>query len=644
MKNQVKVLVVEDDRASLAAIVEIIHRMGLKTVPVNKPADALNVAKLQTVHAAVIDVLLPKMSGVDLAAEFRKTKFAEGPVILISGVFKDKAFAQEAMTKTGAVNFLFKPYEAQELIDALQTALAPLLTAERWTVQSLLTRQFKSARDRAKAIERLDRIRGLEFPFVLSLLTDAKISGHVNIVSDSGEIFGVTLSRGTVTEVDSSESQSTGVHALISNGYLASEDWENFKRGGRRKFSLDRLVQEGLVSPHAVSFAKREQIIDDLKAIFSAKSVQVNFVRQDEVEETSGGVVTMSDLLTQISGTLGDFFPLEYLQDFYAPVADSRMQVTAEPERLAAAWTLDAFTDTILRRTIETGGTLNQAVEATAGAPVRLYAGLHYLVLNRYLIFEDANRSHDMAALMDRYRKMHAELAAKSPDQVFAYFGGGGRLTPPLIERIFNDYERSNAPQSLPKDAPAELVDLCRRCFDLITAARAVMIDDVKRNQLFEGLKAKENEMARHANELQVKGLDHLRQGRWAAAIETLTEAERNHASSLNLLLKTWAEVNLGALKGKELAQARLAQIEALPNEDRRSTYYFMAVGTLKRALGDRTYLLAFERAFELDPSMTEARREISAAQALVQREKKQAILTGDLSSIVTGFFRRKAD
>ena len=645
MKNSIKILIVDDDRASTQAITEVVQRMGFKSVAVAKPADALNVAKLQTVNAAIIDVLLPKMSGVDLATEFRKTKFGDNPIILVSGVFKDKAFAQEAMSKSGALDFLFKPFGAQDLTTALQSSLASQLTTDRWTVQSLLTRQFKSARERGKAIERLAKIRGLEFPFVLSLLTDAKISGHLNIVSETGEIFGVTLSRGAVTEVDSSESQSTGVLALISNGYLAQDDWESFQRSSRRKFSLDKLVQEGLVSPHAVAFAKREQIIEDLKAIFSAGSIQVSFVRQDDVEETSAGVVTMGDLLSQISGALGEFFPLEYLESFYAPVADSRIQITADPGELSATWRLDAFASVKgLREAAERGGTLTEAVADAGEARAALYAGLHYLVLNRYLIFEDAARNSDLAGLIDRYRKMYEQLVDKSPDQIFAYFGGKDRMTPPLVEKIYAEYERSNLPQSLPGDAPAELIDLCTKCFELVTSARAVMVDEVKRGLLFEDLKTKEIEKNRSANELQVKGLDLLRQSHYAAAVEVLLEADKLNPSPLNFLMRTWAEVKSGAINSKERLAERLKKIESLPPEDRRSTYYHMAVGMVRKASGDKAFVASFERALEMDASMSAARRELNAVQAGLQRDKKQDILTGDITSIVTGFFRRKAE
>src|SRR5207247_1843737 len=115
--------------------------------------DALNIVRLQTLHAAIVDVLLPKVTGVDLVQEFRRTRFGDSPVIFVSGVFKDKNFAAETIKKTKAIDFLFKPSNVDELTETLKKSLQSLLTSERWTVQSLLSRKLSSDRERAKAIE-----------------------------------------------------------------------------------------------------------------------------------------------------------------------------------------------------------------------------------------------------------------------------------------------------------------------------------------------------------------------------------------------------------------------------------------------------------------------------------------------------------
>src|SRR4051812_13400756 len=131
MKNTIKVLIVDDDKSTTQMLSEIVKKMGFKPVVAAKPVDALNVVKLQTVHAAILDVLLPKMTGVELAQEIRKTKFADNPIVFVSGVFKDKAFSNDTLQKTAAVGFLTKPFNVDDLMKLLNSAMQSLLSVER---------------------------------------------------------------------------------------------------------------------------------------------------------------------------------------------------------------------------------------------------------------------------------------------------------------------------------------------------------------------------------------------------------------------------------------------------------------------------------------------------------------------------------
>ena len=70
-----------------------------------KPDEALSLLKIQPFHAAVIDCMLPKMNGRLLAKKLREEMHADFPIILVSGIYKDKSYAREAMQETGAVAF-----------------------------------------------------------------------------------------------------------------------------------------------------------------------------------------------------------------------------------------------------------------------------------------------------------------------------------------------------------------------------------------------------------------------------------------------------------------------------------------------------------------------------------------------------------
>jgi hypothetical protein len=401
----------------------------------------------------------------------------------------------------------------------LKKALAHHLSGEKFDLQSLLMRHLTSNRERAKAIEHLEPIKGQDVPFVLSILMEARISGSLNLVSDAGEIYGVTLVGGTIAEVDSNDSQSNGVLTLISRGYLAQEDWDEFTKDGGKKVTLERLVNEGLISPHAIGVAKHEQILADFRTICSAASIQLNFVPGDDNEEPPKHAVTLPELLKVLSSAMGEIFPEAHLSEFYSTVAVAPMRLTKPVAELSG------ILKTVfpgLQVAIESGLTLEQVLTKHPDNSAEIYAGLHFLVLCRALTFEDMQLAGSMFKMMERYHDLYLQLKDATPDKVFRYFGGVERPSPTAVEKIYDDYIRSNHPDQLPKQAPAELKDLVRKCFDIVTAAKEVMSNEGKRSELFDSLKKADAQRVRRSNELTVQGLDVLRKGQFAQALEIL--------------------------------------------------------------------------------------------------------------------------
>lgn len=626
---------------------EVVKRMGLKPVVVNKPTDAINVVKLQTVHAAIVDVLLPKISGVDLVMEFRRTKFGENPVVLVSGVFKDKNFSADAIKKTGAADFLFKPFTLEELTSSLKTAFKDAISVEKWNVQSLLTRRLPTPREKAKAIENLEQIKGADFPFVLGLLLDPSLSGHLNIVNEGGEIFGVTIIKGAIADVDSAESQSTGVLALISNGFLAQEDWDEFQRAGNKKFTLDRLVQEGLVSPHAITVAKHEQILFDFRTVCSSEALRLNFSSNDAEDTLPKHAVYMPELVALMSGNMADHFSFEYLTQFYASVIKAPIQNVSDANIFQSRWS-DPLLAAVphLSEVIGRSGTIEDALNGHEDERTNVLQAIHYLVLNHDILFDDANRTKDLNATFERYKKVFEELQGRSPDQVFEYFGAPPMAQAKVVESIFDEYVKSNHPDKLPREATPQLIEICTKCYEIVRKAKSVMVDEMSRSDLIERKKTEGAEKQKKASEMVGQSLDLLRKGQFQKAYETIVAAEKQHASSFSYMIRVWAEVKANVGQEKPALLETLRKLESLSPDDRKSAYYFMAMGMVKKQLGDPTAAGFFEKAIVADTSFTEARRELSvlAPAKETAKDKKVDLLTGDITSVISQLFKRKAE
>ena len=114
------VLVIDDDPDVRASVGRLLRSLGLSVELFASVSDFLRCEPPDCATCLVLDVRLPEHSGLDLQ---RKLKLAERelPIIFITG-HGDIPMTVKAM-KSGAVEFLTKPFHDQDLLDAIQQAL-----------------------------------------------------------------------------------------------------------------------------------------------------------------------------------------------------------------------------------------------------------------------------------------------------------------------------------------------------------------------------------------------------------------------------------------------------------------------------------------------------------------------------------------
>jgi FixJ family two-component response regulator len=114
------VFVVDDDDLVRAAIQGMLKSVGLRSETFATPQEFLRCKRSDGPSCLVLDVRLPGVSGLDFQREL-----ADGgiriPIIFITG-HGDIPMTVKAM-KSGAVEFLTKPFRDQDLLDAIYQAL-----------------------------------------------------------------------------------------------------------------------------------------------------------------------------------------------------------------------------------------------------------------------------------------------------------------------------------------------------------------------------------------------------------------------------------------------------------------------------------------------------------------------------------------
>jgi FixJ family two-component response regulator len=114
------VFIVDDDARMRAAMRRLLKTVGLEAESFATPEEFLRHELPKGPSCLLLDVRLPGMSGLDVQRKLTELG-ARIPIIFITG-HGDIPMTVKAM-KSGAVEFLTKPFRDQDLIDAIQQAL-----------------------------------------------------------------------------------------------------------------------------------------------------------------------------------------------------------------------------------------------------------------------------------------------------------------------------------------------------------------------------------------------------------------------------------------------------------------------------------------------------------------------------------------
>ena len=115
-----KILIVDDDVPITELIKTVVSMEGFEPTVVNDSTQAIEVANLTNPDVITIDIMMPKLSGLELCALFHKDpKFSDIPVIFISAKV-DNESKQKAI-QAGAAGFITKPFRIDDLINTIKS-------------------------------------------------------------------------------------------------------------------------------------------------------------------------------------------------------------------------------------------------------------------------------------------------------------------------------------------------------------------------------------------------------------------------------------------------------------------------------------------------------------------------------------------
>lgn len=111
-----KVLLVEDNPQVRSFATDLLVDLGCEVHPVSSAEEALNTLISVSVDVVLSDIVMPGMSGIDLARQIASER-GEVPVVLATG------YSEQAAQGVGGLPVVLKPYSAADLSAALASAV-----------------------------------------------------------------------------------------------------------------------------------------------------------------------------------------------------------------------------------------------------------------------------------------------------------------------------------------------------------------------------------------------------------------------------------------------------------------------------------------------------------------------------------------
>lgn len=116
----IRVLLVDDEVGFLEVMGKRLGKRGMRVTPVPTGTEAIQVLRQNDFDAAILDLKLEDMDGIEILQIFKKM-VPEMPVIMLTGHGSEQA-AREGM-QAGAFDYLLKPCELEDLLDKVHKAV-----------------------------------------------------------------------------------------------------------------------------------------------------------------------------------------------------------------------------------------------------------------------------------------------------------------------------------------------------------------------------------------------------------------------------------------------------------------------------------------------------------------------------------------
>lgn len=636
-----KILILEDDETVALALKEALSRAGYQVLMAARPDEAKALLSQNAqIEYLFCDCLLPQMTGLDFINQVRpKVNPNSFKVVLMSGIYTDKQFIQEATQSAQAVAFLKKPFEMEQVLKIVKKDNVP--KREESSARKFLYQMFANpkvtSRQKRKVIDSIEEVSGFDLPFLYSLLAETKSNGYLNIYNADGSVSGISFSNGNIVSVDVDDKTTFLGEMLIQSGYSTPQDVQAALRDKNNRRIGNFLIQNNQLSPHAFDLILMEQMNIRLARTIVDQKIRVNFATAEV--DMSNPSIDADTLTVFLHDWIASKLSLNWLKSLYVMWSGNSIMKTPMFREdhpclsMSLMKSLEGLSEKINKQM-----TLTQILEVKGYSEVAVYKAIHFLLTKGLIVFAQRVAFASPLEQLKSLKKIWADLEHKNSFEVIAYLEssiGGGDPDSILAEFLTLLGDK-------PLEADAEVYAMWNKIKDVAEDAVNGAHDSLKVDQYRQSALKAETEAKLKATSLmeEVKKILHL--NHFAKAVEILaTVAELNPQTQHLHLYSAWAKLGSIDQTKKQLAIKEIElEIMQIPPDERYDVVFPFVTGLFNKVKGDIVGARkSFEKSIAMDNTFIPARRELSLLQA---QNKKQDVFNMDLKQVVSGFFKKR--
>ncbi|WP_041577765.1 response regulator [Bdellovibrio bacteriovorus] len=636
-----KILILEDDESVRSALKEILSRAGHAVFVASRPDEANSIfASNSNIEFLFCDCLLPQMTGLDFIKQARANyPNAKFKVVLMSGIYTDKSFIQEATQSTQAVAFMKKPFDMEQVLKIVKKEEAP--RREESSARKLLYQMFANPtvtnRQKRKVIESIEEVSGFDLPFLYSLLVETKSGGYLNIYNADGSVSGISFCNGNIVGVDVDDKTTFLGEMLIQSGYATPQDVQEALRVKNNRRIGDYLIQNNQLSPHAFDLILMEQMNIRLVRTIVDQKIRVNFASAEV--EMSNPSIDADSLSYYLHDWIASKISINWLKSLYVMWSGNIIvkSPTFRDDHPALSMSLVKSLEGLPVK-LNNQITLTQLLDIKGYNEVAVYKAIHFLLTKGLIVFAQRAAFASPAEQLKVIKKIAAELENKNSYEIVAYMetgtGGGS------AESMLSDFMTLLGDE--PGDTASEVYTQWQKVRTLAEDAMNASKDTNKIDQIRQATQRNEAEAKLRANSLMEEVKKALQYTQFAKALELLAEVSKLNPQTQQLhLYSSWAKLGSVEVAKKNFVLKEVElELMQVPPDERYDTLFPFVIGLFNKTKGDMVAARkSFEKSVALDPSFIPARREISV---LAAANKKQDVFNVDLKQVVSGFFKKK--